>query len=845
MDLSGAHMDDLDQPDLQAWVRTRNAEDAAQLDRMESWVRSPEGSELGRIGALFVREVVDGPDGEHHLLPVDASKAKALVTVLDQHPARETPRTFGVIVDAIGGDLVDTPWRRDAAELLMAATVALGTLSALETSRVETILHVAFGADGVSLLLRRVLTGRLERWDPTDPLRGLRDPLLWLDPRLDACLPGLLHAAAGAARYVSGLTAARAALVGATANGIDRLRPDRGSCGDVVAIEGSFPAAQSTGTAVYFPRAGGRCWPAEVRSWTATRIEVRVPEEVGDGPVGFVTGLDSGGPVAPLGVDVSSPIEFAGQLASCIGAAAGQVADRLATFAPRELLLETPCPPVLPGDANVFHGGPVLGALLPAAAGERDAQPVVATGRNLLATDTVEIDRVPVPTTFVDATQLQFRPVAIPAGRRVVRIRRGTCRSNFHYLDVRATLDPAPLPRVRPGDQVMISGTGFAKGQMSVHLNTEPVIAHVNSPYQLEFRSFRPRRVPPAPNRVGEAVTVEVFHAGSLVGSRQLTLDTFRIAIFGDSIAWGQGLSEPSKFTNLLADRFDRQFGGSIGVYALDRLAHSGAVVLPASGVLDAIPPTTPVGPIGEVPASTPSVSAQVAAWAATPALAAEAAQIDLVVLDGGINDVDVRTILNPLASDAALAAATRRACRGVMAGLLNAVRGTFLGATRIVVTGYYPIVSADSDLDLLVGLLTGMGLLAGVVSGGVPGLPVFGWGPLGAFLFKQWLVDRLTARSALFAATANTALAETIAGAGDSRVALAIPGFGPRNAIFAPDSFLFDVSIGGGRLSPTDPVAATRVPLCGGTLTCEIASIGHPNPAGANAYFDAINALL
>jgi hypothetical protein len=510
-------------------------------------------------------------------------------------------------------------------------------------------------------------------------------------------------------------------------------------------------------------------------------------------------------------------------------------------------LLETPCPPALPGNVNVFHGGPVLDALLQAAASERDSQLVVATGRNLLPTDTVEIDRVIVPTTFVAASHLEFRPVAIPAGRRVVRIRRGTCRSNFRYLDVRATLDPTPLPRVRPGDRVVIGGTGFAKGKMSVHLNTEPVLVDVNNSYQLEFRSFRPRRVPPAPNRVGEVVTVEVLHAGTLVGTKQLTLDTFRIAVFGDSIAWGQGLTEPSKFTNLLADRMDRQFAGSIGVYALDRLAQSGAVVLPADGVLDAVPSTTPTGPTGEVPSGTgtPSVSAQVAAWTANPALAAEAAQIDLVVLDGGINDVGVQTILDPTASDSALVSATRRACRGVMAGLLNTVRGTFSGASRIIVTGYYPIVSADTDLDLLFGLVGGLGLLTGIVTGGMPGAPVFGWGPLGAFLFKQWLVGRLASRSNLFAATANTALAEAIAGTGDPRVALAVPEFGPRNAVFAPESFLFDVGIGPSGLFPVDPVAASRVPLCGGILRCEIASIGHPNPAGANAYFDAINALL
>jgi hypothetical protein len=323
-------------------------------------------------------------------------------------------------------------------------------------------------------------------------------------------------------------------------------------------------------------------------------------------------------------------------------------------------------------------------------------------------------------------------------------------------------------------------------------------------------------------------------------------LDTFRIAIFGDSVVWGQGLTEPSKFTTLLANQLDRQFGGSIGVYAVDRLAHSGAQVLPADGIPDPPASRTPItAAVGEVPASLPSITAQVAAWSVTSAVAAQAGQFEMVILDGGANDVTIEVILNPLASDAALVAATRRACRGVMAGVVNSVRGTFSGASKIIITGYYPIVSQQSNLDLVYGLLLGLGPLGGIVTGGVLGTPLFGWGPLGAAMFKEWLVARLAARSKLFADTANTALAETIAGTGDPRLALAVPRFGPQNAIFAPDTYLFGVGIGAAGLLPVDPVAPSRTPGCAGNLFCPIASIGHPNAAGARAYYEAIRALL
>jgi hypothetical protein len=182
------------------------------------------------------------------------------------------------------------------------------------------------------------------------------------------------------------------------------------------------------------------------------------------------------------------------------------------------------------------------------------------------------------------------------------------------------------------------------------------------------------------------------------------------------------------------------------------------------------------------------------------------------------------------------------------MTVLLSEVLTAFPSA-RVVVTGYYPIVSMESNLDFLVPLLSGLGLLVGLASGivaGSLGTPPFGFGPLGSAAFRSWLQGRLVARSNIFANTANTALAGAV---GVTRrivpsrtIALAIPNFGPSNAIFAGDTFLFGSTV---PLGPEDPVAATRTSCMPADIFATMASMGHPNAKGARAYANAINAVL
>jgi len=160
-----------------------------------------------------------------------------------------------------------------------------------------------------------------------------------------------------------------------------------------------------------------------------------------------------------------------------------------------------------------------------------------------------------------------------------------------------------------------------------------------------------------------------------------------------------------------------------------------------------------------------------------------------------------------------------------------------------------------ESNLDHLVLLLSGLGLLEGVLSVvatsvvsavGLPGIPPVPLGPLGAAAVRAWLQARLVARSQIFATTANTALAGAVAATkrivSSRALALAIPSFGAPNAIFANDTYLFGSTV---PLGPEDPVAATRAACTPPDLTTIMASIGHPNAKGARAYADAITAVL
>jgi IPT/TIG domain len=770
------------------------------------------------------------PETFHSLIGRD--EASAVVRVLVAHADHVDPWSPDRLVDVHRDD--GFGWRWEATTTLVTGALALGTVEhdpGLDRDKLfDTLTHVAFGGDDLTVLVRTVFViGAGDPWPPFPTGHEFELPDLGV-----TCVMNIQAAGVRLAGSIAGMRAAEASPPAVDADGITSLSPSSGSAGDSVAIFGTFPSGPRT---VLFPRAGGGDVPASA-TWTTSRIDAIAPDGVGDGPVGFLTESST-----LQAVDVSAPLEFANALAGCLGRSVAPVAGRLASVGPAGLGRPRPAVPTLPNDANVFHGGPILMSVSPTS-GSEPGPPVTVTGKNLASGDTVVLDGVAAPTTFVNSTTLKFTVPAVAAGSHFLQIRRGYHRSNGTTFDVRATLKATPPPgRVAPGAEAELSGTGFGP-TITATVDGAPTKVRVADTHTLEVGVRRPSQSPIASQKRGEPVTVEVFDRGVSLGTVTVTVDTFRIASFGDSIIWGQGLLETQKFTMLVADAVTARRNGTIAVFALDRCAHSGATVRPVVGESpDPAAPRPPGDFTGECPRSVPSIAAQLSGWM-TPPLSAERGEIDLVLIDGGINDVDVRTIVDPFGSDTALATATTAACFSAMNGVLTTVLAAFPNA-KVVVTGYYPIVSSQTDMAFMIPVLAGLGVLGTLVVAPVVGATPVGLGAVAAAIFVAWARQRLIDRSAVFAAAANAALASSVAAFGP-RVALAVPTFGPANAIFAPDAFVFGVGLSAGGLVALDPVAGTRVATCGaGSVLTTVASIGHPNAKGAQAYADAIGAAL
>jgi lysophospholipase L1-like esterase len=294
----------------------------------------------------------------------------------------------------------------------------------------------------------------------------------------------------------------------------------------------------------------------------------------------------------------------------------------------------------------------------------------------------------------------------------------------------------------------------------------------------------------------------------------------FRIVCIGDSIVWGQGLLPNEKFNFLVQQALLPKFPGA----TLESVAHSGAVI-GATGVSG-----TPQ--VGEVPASRLSIIEQCDGYTNFPET------VDLVLMDGGINDVGVASILNPLALIPSLDMRVVHACHDGMLVLLKKVIAKFSKPTcRILVTGYYPILSSLSDPLGVRKILSLFGIA-------VP-----------EFLDNDLdFINPVLKRCEEFATDSAQQLQQAIKDAGDPRVTFVPTGFTDANSVFvAGTSLLWGLSLDDD-LAPQDPVAAVRHPLCDiahppeeilDREKCYRASAGHPNVQGAVQFSRQILAAL
>ena len=330
----------------------------------------------------------------------------------------------------------------------------------------------------------------------------------------------------------------------------------------------------------------------------------------------------------------------------------------------------------------------------------------------------------------------------------------------------------------------------------------------------------------------------------------KIRVGPFNVVAFGDSVMWGQGLldapGQSHKFSSRVRDWLQNSLGKPV---TLTSFAHSGATFTPGNSAQEIM--ATP----GEVPNSFPSITRQVLidAPATLPRAGINLLDVDLVLVDGCSNDIGIATILDPSQPDAEIAAATSGACGG-MTSVLTGIRKLF-PAARIVLTGYWGIVSPQSDLTAVATLLISAGIvLAPPVAAtlGIPLDPVTGL--IAGAVTSAVLRNSLVNHSNTFLNASNTALAMATASVNSQQgagwVTFVQPPFQSDNAYAAPNTWLWLVPTD---LFPKDEMFRQRQQICGTVkfqsaleqAKCVQASMGHPNVLGAQAYADAIAAQL
>jgi len=288
------------------------------------------------------------------------------------------------------------------------------------------------------------------------------------------------------------------------------------------------------------------------------------------------------------------------------------------------------------------------------------------------------------------------------------------------------------------------------------------------------------------------------------------------VVVFGDSVTWGQGFHPEQKFAQQVASTLSAQ---------LSMHAHSGATIGVNNTESGSCPP--------EAPRHTPTILQQVATNTDDPGRA------ELVIVNGGINDVSVQYILNPITPDDGLVSKVKQYCYNDMVILLNAVIARFEHPdTKIVVTSYFPIFSPKSDFRYVLQYLAHGLFLA----------------PSPEFASRaeqEMFAIRSVELAMLFWRESRKQLQAAVNSIGSSRVRFADVPFTEDNSMFAPKAWLFNVHLEGGKLVAEDPLAESRKadcaichandPLPFQRMGCNIASAGHPNFAGADAFASAI----
>lgn len=327
--------------------------------------------------------------------------------------------------------------------------------------------------------------------------------------------------------------------------------------------------------------------------------------------------------------------------------------------------------------------------------------------------------------------------------------------------------------------------------------------------------------------------------------------------VLGDSILWGQGLKEQNKSWYLV-----KSWLQSNGHSVRERIeAHAGAMI----GTPGAEMPKTLTGH-GEIASAYPTLHDQIDIAVRSYV---DPSHVDLVLVDGCINDVNARRFLNAGNTPEAIQALAQEKCGAPVEELLIRIASTFPNA-HIVISGYYPVFSDKTPRDFFMRALAKRFYAALVHSE--------------PKISSREMLSRLTIISEVWYAASNSTLRDAVARTNArllargtrQRVLFAKVDFGAEHAFSARRSQLwgFDasflrkllvlVTLGKVDLFTNDEVSSLRSSACRDfyksvpgesedekrsrkdrLMVCRLAAIAHPNRKGAVLYAEAIKEQL
>jgi hypothetical protein len=335
-----------------------------------------------------------------------------------------------------------------------------------------------------------------------------------------------------------------------------------------------------------------------------------------------------------------------------------------------------------------------------------------------------------------------------------------------------------------------------------------------------------------------------------------------QMLILGDSIMWGQGLLEQQKFWYLTKEWLREQTGKNV-VPHLE--AHSGATIFWRGDQKYPLDRLTTFN--GELNISTPTIEQQVEnAVKYYESSSVKPPDVDLILVNGGINDLGAFNLINPFKNKRWIEKKARQYCGEDMFALLEKISAAFRNA-RIIVTGYYPVVSLETSQEKLCGIINA--LVREKIINRIRRF--FGLGDSRAdycaFNSVRQRVRELIAELSILSETwqsqTNIYLRQAVerinknhplTAGGDTRRAVFVAApFGAKNAYAASETYLWEVEEGGkvfSKYKSNDNFFALRETVCEcrhimlkgfGKDACYIAGTAHPNIKGAQKYAEAI----